>query len=133
MKTDLGSAMNKILIVEDNEFNLDSLSRLLTRKGYDVVTATTGSDGQKVANQESPDLILMDVGLPDMDGHEVTRRLKGDAATAAIPIIALTAHAFDSDKKLALDAGCDGYHTKPVDMARLLRKIENFLQREADA
>jgi CheY-like chemotaxis protein len=116
--------MAKILLVEDNEMNRDMLARRLQRRGYDMLVAVDGAAGVSMAQQETPDLILMDISLPVKDGYQATRELKADEATRAIPIIALTAHAFDSDRNEALAAGCDDYDTKPVDFARLLQKIE---------
>ena len=119
--------MAKILIVEDNEMNRDMLSRRLARRGYAVVIAVDGEQGLAAAQAEIPDLILMDMSLPVMDGWEATRRLKGDAATRAIPVIGLTAHAMTGDRDKALAAGCDDYDTKPIDLPRLLAKIEALL------
>jgi two-component system, cell cycle response regulator DivK len=119
--------MPKILLVEDNEMNRDMLSRRLARKGYEVVCAVDGAEGVAMATSEVPDLILMDMSLPVMDGWEATRRLKAAAATRAIPVIALTAHAMDGDEQKARDAGCDDYDTKPIDLPRLLGKIEALL------
>lgn len=119
--------MPKVLLVEDNEMNRDMLSRRLTRQGYDVVLAVDGSDGIAKASAESPDLILMDMSLPVLDGWEATRRLKADEATRRIPVIALTAHAMASDRDKALEAGCDEYDTKPVELPRLLEKMESLL------
>jgi two-component system cell cycle response regulator DivK len=119
--------MQKILLVEDNEMNRDMLSRRLQRKGYCVVTAEDGEKGLLLARSESPDLILMDINLPVMGGWEVTRLLKADGSTRNIPIIALTAHAWVTDREKALEAGCDDYDTKPVEFARLSEKIENLL------
>lgn len=116
--------MARILLVEDNEMNRDMLSRRLTRKGYDVLVAQDGAEGIDVARAELPDLIIMDLSLPRIDGWEATRRLKADAATGDIPVIALTAHAMSTDRDKALAAGCDDFDTKPVDFARLLGKIE---------
>ena len=121
--------MSKLLLVEDNEMNRDMLSRRLTRRGYEVVIAVDGEEGLTLAGTECPDLILMDMSLPILDGWEATRRLKADVATANIPIIALTAHAMSSDRDKALEAGCDDYDTKPVEMPRLLEKIEELLTR----
>jgi CheY-like chemotaxis protein len=117
----------KILLVEDNEMNRDMLSRRLVRKGYDVVIAEDGVQGVELANSESPDLILMDMSLPEMDGWEATRRLKADEKTRAIPVIALTAHAMSNDRDKALEAGCDDYDTKPVELPRLLEKMDKLL------
>ncbi|PYT80697.1 MAG: two-component system response regulator [Acidobacteria bacterium] len=119
--------MPKILLVEDNEMNRDMLSRRLERKGYRVVLAQDGRQGYLLAHSERPDLILMDLSLPVMDGWEVTRLLKGNGSTSHIPIIVLTAHALLSDRAKAFDAGCDDYDTKPVEFGRLSEKIENLL------
>lgn len=119
--------MNKILLVEDNEMNRDMLSRRLKRKGYEVISATDGARGISMAQSEEPDLILMDISLPIMDGLQATRQLKGDLNTRAIPVIALTAHAMAGDREKCLDAGCDDYATKPVEFPQLLAKIESFL------
>src|ERR1051325_1494088 len=119
--------MAKILLVEDNEMNRDMLSRRLARKNYEVVLAVDGAEGVSKAQTESPDLILMDISLPVIDGREATRRLKAAPETQAIPIIALTAHAMAGDRDQALEAGCDDYETKPVDLPRLLEKIEALL------
>ena len=119
--------MSKILLVEDNEMNRDMLSRRLERKGFEVVIAIDGQAGVDMATTANPDLVLMDLSLPVMDGWEATRRIKGDPATQAIPVIALTAHAMAGDEKRALEAGCDDYDTKPVNLSRLLDKIENLL------
>jgi two-component system, cell cycle response regulator DivK len=121
--------MAKILIVEDNEMNRDMLSRRLARRGYTIVTAVDGAQGLAAVQAEQPDLILMDMSLPVIDGWEATRRLKDDAATAAIPVIGLTAHAMTSDRDRALAAGCNDYDTKPVELQRLLAKIETLLGR----
>ena len=121
----------KILLVEDNEMNRDMLSRRLTRKGYTVVSATDGARGVTMAQVESPDLILMDISLPVMDGLQATRQIKGDEATTHIPIIALTAHAMAGDREKCLAAGCDDYATKPVEFPQLLTKIQSFLQRSS--
>jgi CheY-like chemotaxis protein len=121
--------MPKILIVEDNEMNRDMLSRRLARRGYVMVTAVDAEQGLAAAAAEKPDLILMDMGLPVMDGWEATQRLKSDAATQAIPVIGLTAHAMTGDRDKALAAGCDDYDTKPVELERLLQKIEALLDR----
>ena len=119
--------MPKILLVEDNEDNRDMLSRRLIRKGYEVSLAVDGSAGVSQAVLERPDLILMDMSLPVLDGWEATRRIKADPATRAIPVIALTAHAMSDDRDKAYAAGCDDYDTKPVDLPRLLEKIESLL------
>jgi two-component system, cell cycle response regulator DivK len=120
----------KILLVEDDEMNRDMLSRRLELKGYLVVLAFDGRQGLEMAAAEAPDLILMDMSLPEVDGWEATRRLKAEQATRPIPVIALTAHAMVSDRARVLLAGCDDYDTKPVDLQRLLSKIENLLGRE---
>ena len=119
--------MPKVLLVEDNEMNRDMLSRRLTRNGYDVVIAVNGQEGVDMAGREKPDLILMDMSLPVLDGWEATRRLKADPTTAAIPVIALTAHAMDSDREKALAAGCDDFDTKPIELPRLLEKMKAFV------
>ncbi|MCF7730746.1 MAG: response regulator [Akkermansiaceae bacterium] len=119
--------MPKILLVEDNEMNRDMLSRRLARKGYEVVCAVDGAEGVAMAASESPDLILMDMSLPIMDGWDATRVLKADQTTRSIPVIALTAHAMEGDEQEAKDAGCDDYDTKPIELPRLLAKIAAFL------
>ncbi len=119
--------MAKILIVEDNELNLDMLVRRLVRKGYEVVSAVDGEQGLSMTTTEQPDLVLMDMSLPGMDGWEATRRIKADPAIQSIPVIALTAHAMVGDREKALRAGCDDYDTKPVEFQRLLEKMENLL------
>ena len=119
--------MTKILLVEDNEMNRDMLSRRLARRGFEVLIAENGQSGVDLTVSERPDLVLMDMSLPVMDGWEATRRLKADPNTSAIPIIALTAHAMASDREQALEAGCDDYDSKPVDLPRLVRKIEQLL------
>ena len=116
--------MSKILVVEDNEMNRDMLSRRLARRGYEVLIAVDGEQGSDIAQAEMPDVILMDLNLPKMSGWELTRQLKGDLRTAHIPIIALTAHALNSDRELARSVGCDDFETKPIDFARLLSKID---------
>jgi len=123
--------MPKILLVEDNEMNRDMLSRRLIRKGFDVVIAVDGIQGIAKARSETPDLILMDMSLPELDGWEATRRLKQDLSTCRIPIIALTAHAMSSDRQEALQAGCDDYDSKPVEFKRLLTKIDVLLVQSA--
>ena len=120
--------MPKLLLVEDNEMNRDMLSRRLARKGYEIVCAIDGQEGVTMAASESPDLILMDMSLPVMDGWEAARRLKDDPETQSIPIIALTAHAMAGDRNKALEAGCDDYDTKPVEFKRLLEKIGSFVE-----
>jgi CheY-like chemotaxis protein len=117
----------KILLVEDNEMNLDMLSRRLVRQGFEVVSAQDGAAGVAKAAAEKPQLILMDMSLPVVDGWEATRRLKADPATRAIPVIALTAHAMAEDREKALAAGCDDYDTKPIELPRLLEKIKKLL------
>jgi CheY-like chemotaxis protein len=119
----------KILLVEDNEMNRDMLSRRLVRKGFEVVMAVDGEQAVSMAESEHPDLILMDMSLPVIDGWEATRRVKAAEATAHIPVIALTAHAMSGDREKALDAGCDDYDTKPIEMPRLLEKIDALLVR----
>ncbi|MBF0185630.1 MAG: response regulator [Magnetococcales bacterium] len=119
--------MSLILLVEDNEMNRDMLSRRLQRKGYTVAMAVDGAQSLALAHSEKPALILMDMSLPVLDGWEATRRLKADPETAAIPVIALTAHAMEGDRQQALAAGCDDYDSKPVDMQRLLEKMERLL------
>ncbi len=121
--------MPKILLVEDNEMNRDMLSRRLARNGYELACAIDGAEGVAMAGSVAPDLILMDMSLPVIDGWEATRQLKADPATRAIPVIALTAHAMDGDEQKARDAGCDDYDTKPVELPRLLGKIEALLAR----
>ena len=119
--------MTRVLIVEDDELNRDSLRRLLRRRGFEIQLAVDGQEGVDVARAELPDLILMDMSLPIIDGWEATRRLKAEPATRKIPIIALTAHALTSDRDRALTAGCDDYDTKPIDLDRLLPKINALL------
>lgn len=123
--------MPKILLIEDNEMNRDMLSRRLQRRGYRVVTAQDGEQGHLLARSESPDLILMDISLPGMDGWRVTRLLKANKTTRHIPIIILTAHALVSDRAKALEAGCADYQTKPVDFARLTQKIESLMSEKS--
>ena len=123
----------KILLVEDNEMNRDMLSRRLQRKGYEVILALDGGQGVALAQERAPDLILMDMSLPVLDGWEAARRLKAQAETQAIPIIALTAHAMEGDRVKALEAGCDDYDTKPIELPRLLEKITVLLQNKASA
>ena len=122
--------MFKILLVEDNEMNRDMLSRLLRRRGYDVVIAADGLEGISQAHSEAPDLILMDLSLPGIDGWAATRLLKAGQATRHIPVIALTAHALVGERERALEAGCDDYDTKPIEFDRLLAKIRNLLPQE---
>jgi CheY-like chemotaxis protein len=123
--------MTKILLVEDNEMNRDMLSRRLMRKGHEVLIAVDGEEGVAMAQSEAPDLILMDMSLPVLDGWEATRRLKAAPETQSIPIIALTAHAMAGDREQALAAGCDDYDTKPIEFRRLLGKIEAILEKQA--
>ncbi len=125
--------MAKILLVEDNEMNRDMLSRRLMKRGYEVVIAVEGEQGVALARTDSPDIVLMDMSLPVLDGWEATRRLKSDPATRQIPIIALTAHAMAGDREKAREAGCDDFDTKPVELPRLLSKIEGLLQKRNPA
>ena len=125
--------MAKILLVEDNEMNRDMLSRRLERKGFEVVSAADGQQGVDLAASEEPDLILMDMDLPVIDGWEATRRVKSGEGTRGIPVIALTAHAMVGDRDKAMAAGCDDYDTKPIDFPRLLGKIETLLGGAAGA
>jgi two-component system, cell cycle response regulator DivK len=125
--------MAKILLVEDNEMNRDMLSRRLTRNGFEVVIAVDGRKGVEMATSEKPDLILMDMSLPVMDGWDATRHVKADPATKSIPVIALTAHAMVEDRDKAIAAGCDDFDTKPVELPRLLGKIEALLGKSAPA
>lgn len=119
--------MTRILIVEDNEMNLDMLSRRLSRRGYEIITAMDGEKGIELAIVHLPDLILMDMSLPIIDGWEATQKVKAHQATSHIPIIALTAHVMESDRQKALIAGCDDYDTKPIEIERLLGKIAALL------
>lgn len=121
--------MTKILLIEDNELNRDMLSRRLIRKGYEVLIASDGARGVELTGAERPDLILMDMSLPVLDGWEATQRLKADPQTRSIPVIALTAHAMMEDREKALAAGCDDYDTKPIELPRLLEKMERLLHR----
>lgn len=121
--------MSKILLVEDNEMNRDMLSRRLSRKGYEIVMAVDGAQAVEMAASEKPDLILMDMSLPVIDGWEATRRIKAQQSLRDIPVIALTAHAMAGDREKALEAGCDDYDTKPIELPRLLDKIAARLQR----
>ena len=120
--------MAKIVLVEDNEDNRDMLSRRLTRKGFEVLIAVNGEEAVELVKKEQPALVLMDISLPVMDGFEATRRLKSLDDTKNIPIVALTAHAMSGDREKAIDAGCDDYDVKPVELTRLLSKIENLLK-----
>jgi CheY-like chemotaxis protein len=119
--------MHKILLIEDNEMNRDMLSRRLVRGGYEVIIAEDGARGVAMATSDRPDLILMDMSLPVIDGWEATRRIKATSELRKIPIIALTAHAMATDRDKALEAGCDDYDTKPIELQRLLGKIETLL------
>jgi CheY-like chemotaxis protein len=121
--------MTRVLVIEDNELNLDMVTRRLTRAGLEVLSARDGASGLDRARAEQPDVVLLDISLPDMDGVEVVRRLRADEATRGLRVIALTAHAMPEDRARALDAGCDDYDTKPVEMARLLSKIDALLGR----
>ncbi len=123
--------MSKILLVEDNEMNRDMLSRRLERKGFEILIAVDGQAGINMASSESPDLILMDLSLPIVDGWEAARQIKANPATQSIPVIALTAHAMAGDEQKALEAGCDDYDTKPINFKRLLEKIGNYLNSDA--
>lgn len=124
--------MSKILLVEDNEMNQDMLSRRLEKKGFSVEIAVNGEEGIQKAHTSCPDLILMDMTLPIVDGWEATRQLKADEKTKNIPIIALTAHAMSGDREKALKAGCDDYDVKPVEMVRLMEKIEKYMKKKTD-
>ncbi len=124
--------MAKILLVEDNEMNRDMLERRLLRKGFQVILAANGEEGIARAAEDSPDLILMDLSLPGIDGWEATRQIKADDETAVIPIIALTAHAMTGDREKALAAGCDDYDSKPVELERLLGKMQRLLPQATD-
>lgn len=119
--------MPKVLLVEDNEMNRDMLSRRLTRRGFQVVFAVDGEQGVVLARSEKPDIILMDMSLPVMDGWEATRQVKSDAATCNVPVIGLTAHAMSGDREKAMEAGCDDYDTKPVELDRLVGKMKRLL------
>lgn len=123
--------MAKILLVEDNELNRDMLSRRLERRGHVLVIAVDGKEGVEAAQRENPELILLDMSLPVMDGWTAARLLKGGDSTKSIPIIALTAHAMQGDREKAIEAGCDDYDTKPVDLARLLAKMDVLLAKKA--
>ena len=123
--------MSKVLVVEDNEMNRDMLKRRLERRGYDVIVSVDGEDGVIKAQSEKPDVILMDMDLPILDGWAATRKLKDSPDTQSIPVIALTAHAMAGDREKALDAGCDDYDTKPVEFSRLLEKMEKLLGKGA--
>ena len=123
--------MQKILVVEDNEMNRDMVGRRLERRGYEVVVAVDGQEGVDMAHSEKPDLILMDLRLPILNGWEATRQLKQDTKTNGIPIIALTAHAMASDRESAIEAGCDDYDTKPLEFSRLIGKIHALLPEDS--
>ncbi|MGE4217851.1 MAG: response regulator [Alphaproteobacteria bacterium] len=122
--------MPRILVVEDNEMNRDLLVRRLQRKGFEVISAADGAEGIARASSDHPDVVLMDMSLPVMDGWEATKALKADERTRSIPVIALTAHAMADDRERALEAGCDEYDTKPIDFSRLMLKINLFLPQE---
>jgi CheY-like chemotaxis protein len=122
--------MPRILLVEDNELNRDMLSRRLTRNGFEIIIAIDGQQGVTMAATEKPDLILMDMSLPIIDGWEATRQIKADPATNSIPVIALTAHALVQDREKAMAAGCDDFDTKPVELPRLMEKIRSFLDKK---
>jgi two-component system, cell cycle response regulator DivK len=122
-----GIQMTKVLVVEDNEMNRDMLSRRLTRRGFQVIFAVDGQQGVDLARSERPDIILMDMSLPVMDGWEATRRVKSDDTTRRVPVIGLTAHAMAGDREKAIEAGCDDYDTKPVELERLIGKMERLL------
>ena len=124
--------MPKVLLVEDNEMNRDMLSRRLTRRGFEVVFAADGQQGVDLARSERPDIILMDMSLPVMDGWEATRHIKADATMRTIPVIGLTAHAMSGDREKAIEAGCDDYDSKPVEIDRLLGKINRLLNGDED-
>ena len=119
--------MTRVLLVEDNEMNRDMLSRRLMRRGFEVIFAVDGQQGVDLARSERPDIILMDMSLPVLDGWEATRRVKADNATRSVPVIGLTAHAMSGDRERAIEAGCDDYDTKPVELDRLIGKIERLL------
>jgi two-component system, cell cycle response regulator DivK len=119
--------MTKVLVVEDNEMNRDMLSRRLMRRGFQVIFAVDGQQGIDLARSERPDIILMDMSLPVIDGWEATRRVKSDDATRSVPVIGLTAHAMAGDREKAIEAGCDDYDTKPVELERLIGKMERLL------
>ena len=123
--------MSRILLVEDNEMNRDMLTQRLERKGYEIMIAVDGVEGVNKAKEDNPDLILMDMSLPNVDGWEATRLIKGSEDTKHIPVIALTSHAMAGDRERSLEAGCDEYDTKPIDFFRLLTKIETLLSRKA--
>ena len=122
--------MTKILLVEDNELNRDMLSRRLQRRGFEVVNAVDGQEGVEMAHSEAPELILMDISLPIMDGWEAARKIKTSPETRSTPIIALTAHAMVGDREKSLEAGCDDYDTKPIDFQRLLQKMKTLMEKK---
>ena len=119
--------MTKVLLVEDNEMNRDMLSRRLMRRGFEVIFAVDGQQGVELARSERPDIILMDMSLPVLDGWEATRRVKADDVTRSVPVIGLTAHAMSGDREKAIEAGCDDYDTKPVELDRLIDKMQRLL------
>jgi two-component system cell cycle response regulator DivK len=123
--------MPKILVVEDNEENRDSLSRRLERRGFTVLVAADGRVGVEVARAQAPDLILMDMNMPELDGWEATRQIKATPAMADVPVIALTAHAMTGDRERAIEAGCEDYHTKPIEFAKLITQIEAIISKKA--
>jgi CheY-like chemotaxis protein len=120
--------MPRILIVEDNEENRDSLTRRLERRGFEILCANDGKAGVEMAKAEKPDLILMDMNMPELDGWEATRQIKAEPGMGGLPVIALTAHAMTGDRERALEAGCTDYHTKPIEFPKLLAQIESILQ-----
>ena len=122
--------MPRILVVEDNEENRDALSRRLQRRGFEVLLAVDGKAGVDMAKAEKPDLVLMDMNMPELDGWEATRQIKAEPSLAAVPVIALTAHAMSGDRERALEAGCTDYHTKPIEFPKLLAQIETILQKK---
>jgi CheY-like chemotaxis protein len=125
--------MSLILIIEDNELDADMLSRRLLRKGYEVIIATDGAAGIAMANERKPNLVIMDMGLPVLDGWEATRRLKASPLTAAVPVVALSAHAMAEDRARGLAAGCDSYETKPLEFDRLVSAIERLIKKGANS
>jgi two-component system cell cycle response regulator DivK len=120
--------MPRILVVEDNEENRDALSRRLQRRGFEVIGAPDGKAGVEKTRDEKPDLVLMDMNMPELDGWEATRQIKADPETQSVPVIALTAHAMQGDRERAIEAGCSDYHTKPVEFSKLIGQIEAILQ-----
>ena len=127
MANQMRATMTKVLLVEDNEMNRDMLSRRLIRRGFQVVFAMDGQQGIDFSRSERPDIIIMDMSLPVIDGWEATRRLVADDATRSVPVLGLTAHAMSGDREKAIEAGCDDYDTKPVELDRLISKIERLL------